>query len=78
LSIGKPSSQQNEFKIPVIQDCHLRSVGVREHRVGSLIEENGVLEAVIENGLLDLVEYNLVNLLPLNKVPKLGQEQYAF
>ena len=80
MAIGKSNSQQNELKVPVIQECHLRSVGVREHSVGALAKENGVLEAVINNGLLDLVEHNIVNLLPFNKVQKqkLSQDQYVF
>ena len=70
MGIGKYSPQQNELNVPVIHECHLRSVGIREHRVGALVEENGVLEGVINNGLLDLVEYNIINLLPLNKVQR--------
>lgn len=77
MGIGKCTPQQTEIHVPVIQECHLRSVGIREHLVGSLAEENGVLEAVIDNGLLDLVEYNIVNLLPLNRIQKskLSQDQ---
>lgn len=70
MGIDQTTPKLEIFEVSVLLNCHLRSVGVREDSVGALVKENSVLETVVENGLLDLLEYNFVNLLPLNKIPK--------